>query len=237
MNLLATLLLCGSLFFSALATAANALLIWPVDPTLNEGQRATELWLENRGAETTLMQVRIFGWQQRDGREQFSTQQNVVASPPQVRIEPGKRQLVRLIAQQPAPAGQEAAFRVVLDEIPTPPAPGSSPGGLNLQMRYSLPLFQYGSGLDKASATPVLQWRVIQQAGKPQLHIVNRGRGHARLSRVSLAGRPINDGLLGYVLAASTQRFPLPFAAGNSGELRAELGGQRTPWRSHSAQP
>ena len=66
------------------AWAGNSVLIWPIDPKIHSGDKATELWLENRGAATTLMQVRVFTWQQQDGHEQYQTQQTVVASPPLV---------------------------------------------------------------------------------------------------------------------------------------------------------
>ena len=49
-----------SLMGSALvapAWAGNSVLIWPIDPKIPSGDKATELWLENRGEATTLMQV------------------------------------------------------------------------------------------------------------------------------------------------------------------------------------
>jgi hypothetical protein len=42
------------------------------------------------------------------------------------RLEPGQKQLVRLIRQSAPPAGVEQAYRVVLDEIPTPRSPGEN---------------------------------------------------------------------------------------------------------------
>ncbi len=77
--------------------AANSLMIWPIDPAIASEDKASELWLENRGSSSTIMQVRIFAWQQREGQEQYQTQQQVAASPPMVRLEPGQKQLVRLM--------------------------------------------------------------------------------------------------------------------------------------------
>ncbi|WP_257574511.1 hypothetical protein [Hafnia alvei] len=37
--------------------------------------------------------------------------------------------------------------------------------------------------------------------GHPAIEVTNRGTVHARLSKVSINGRTIADGLLGYVLA------------------------------------
>lgn len=210
------------------AQAANSLMIWPIDPSINPDEKASELWLENRGAATTLMQVRVFSWQQVGGREQYATQQSVVASPPLVRIEPGQKQLVRLIKQTAPGAGQELAYRVVLDEIPTPRTPGENQAGLNFQMRYSVPLFVYGEGLTRDTAKADLSWRQVSQEGKSWLQLTNRGSGHARLSNVTLGGRKLGDGLFGYVLAHSENRWPLRSAGG--GELKAETNSGE--WRS-----
>lgn len=233
MNKLRIFALLTGLTVSALlpAWAGNSVLIWPIDPKIASGDKATELWLENRGEATTLMQVRVFTWQQVDGKEQYQTQQTVVASPPLVRIEPGKKQLVRLINQTPPPAGKEVAYRVLLDEIPTPQAPGQNQAGLSFQMRYSVPLFTYGSGLAADNASPALSWRMVSEQGKPALRITNSGNGHARLSNVSLAGRSLSTSLFGYVLANSSNTFPLKFPASDSSELSAELDNHKT-WRS-----
>lgn len=226
--LLFSALLLSSLF--SLAHAGNSVMIWPIDPKIDAGDKATELWLENRGDATTLMQVRVFGWQQVNGHDQYQTQQQVVASPPMVRIEPGKRQLVRLIKQSPITAGQELAYRVLMDEIPTPQTSGENQG-LKFQMRYSVPLFVYGDGLTAESATPALSWRIVSSQGQRMLEVENRGSGHARLSDVTLGGRRLSDSLLGYVLADSSNRFPLHIPAAASETLNARLSESKT-WQS-----
>jgi len=213
------------------ARAGNSVLIWPIDPKIHSGDKATELWLENRGEATTLMQVRIFTWQQVNGQEQYQTQQTVVASPPLVRIEPGQKQLVRLINQSPPPPGREVAYRVLLDEIPTPQTPGKDQAGLNFQMRYSVPLFTYGQGLSADSASPKLSWEVVNQGGRSAIKITNSGSGHARLSKVSLGGRQLSNSLFGYVLSNSSNTFPVNFPVSNRSELSAQLENNKS-WHS-----
>ncbi|AUX71492.1 molecular chaperone [Erwinia pyrifoliae] len=225
------LLVALSMLLSQGSRAANSVMIWPIDPKINSDDKAAELWLENRGTSTTLMQVRIFQWQQNQGQEQFQTQQQVMASPPMVRIEPGKRQLIRLIKQIPPAAGQEAAYRVLLDEIPTPHPQAENNVGLNLQMRYSVPLFVYGSGLDANNIQPNLSWRLVNQGNQQAIEITNRGNAHVRLSNVALGGRSITDSLMGYVLANASHTFPLPFKAPTGAELSAKLGA-KISWRS-----
>ncbi|WP_337023451.1 MULTISPECIES: molecular chaperone [Pantoea] len=230
MNLRALLLL----FIMALmpaAHAANSLMIWPIDPTINPDDKASELWLENRGNATTMMQVRIFSWLQVGGQEQYQTQQQVVASPPMVRLEPGQKQLVRLIKQGAPEAGREMSYRVVLDEIPTPRTPGENQAGLTFQMRYSVPLFVYGNGVTSDSAKPQLSWQQVDSGGKRWLELTNRGNGHARLSNVTIGGRRLGNGLFGYVLANSSNRWPLTSSV--SGELSAEV--NKGHWSSAAA--
>lgn len=230
MNLRALLLLFSMALMPA-AHAANSLMIWPIDPAINPDEKASELWLENRGNTTTMMQVRIFSWLQVGGQEQYQTQQQVVASPPMVRLEPGQKQLVRLIKQGAPQAGREMSYRVVLDEIPTPRTPGENQAGLTFQMRYSVPLFVYGNGVTSDSAKPQLSWQQVDSGGKRWLELTNRGNGHARLSNVTIGGRRLGNGLFGYVLANSSNRWPLTSSV--SGELSAEV--NKGHWSSAAA--
>lgn len=216
--------------------AANSVLLWPIDPKIASDEKATELWMENRGDNTTLMQVRVFLWQQQDGQDRYQTQQQVLASPPMVRIEPGKKQLIRLVKQTPVPAGEETAFRILIDEIPSPQAQNAAKNqaGLNFQMRYTVPLFVYGNGASATSAKPQLAWQLVNRDGHQALEITNRGSGHARLSRVSLGGRSVSDSLLGYVLPYSSNTFPLSFPVAANAELSAQLS-DKTIWRGRSS--
>ncbi|KOC90136.1 fimbrial biogenesis chaperone [Winslowiella iniecta] len=230
MNIARVALLLLATVTTGLAHAGNSVMIWPIDPKITSDQKAAELWLENRGTSTTLMQVRVFGWNQVNGKEQYQTQQQLLASPPLVRIEPGKKQLVRLIKQVPPAAGKEIAYRVLLDEIPTPKEEGKDQVGLNFQMRYSVPLFVYGQGLDASKTNPELSWRVVSEQGKSFLEVTNRSARHARLSKVSVGGRRMSEGLLGYVLGNTTMRWPLSFPASSGSQLVAEVNNQ--PWRT-----
>lgn len=196
------------------AHAAAPLMIWPVDPVIAGEQRAVAVWVENRGTTPVALQARVYAWRQENGDDQFTPQQAVVASPPISQIPPGARQMVRLIATQPVPAGQEQAFRVLLDELPGPTpameatadAPQAAPSapqlGVKLQIRYAIPLFVYGPGtlgprmpathadlLERLAGNgtlePALHWAVESgPQGSQALVVHNTGPGHARLTAV-----------------------------------------------------
>lgn len=228
------------------AMAAASILIWPIDPVIEESQPATALWLENRDNKTVYMQIRVLGWQQTAGKDDYSNQSQVVASPPVATIAPGKRQLIRLIKQAPVPAGQEHAYRVLIDEVPIKDQPGNGADngaqlGLKFQMRYSVPLFVSGAGVwtkqdyehprDYAQASqPKLSYRLLQQSSDRWLEVRNQGNVHARISKVTLEGKLLNGGLLGYVLPGSQIRFALPPSGGfASGRLLATVNDNKQP--------
>lgn len=209
------------------ASAAGAMLLWPLYQVIESDQNGSALWLENRSKEPTHVQIRVYAWDQTDFQDRYAEQQQVLASPPFATIAPGQRQLVRLMRLAPVQAGQERALRIIVDEIEPQQAPPGKEGGIGLkfQMRYSVPLFLDGPGVwtkprpnqtrpaDTASQ-PVLDWRIVQQDGRRYLEVRNTGPVHARLSNVQWEtgnGQPLQlaAGLLGYVLPGRQMRWPL----------------------------
>lgn len=249
MNWRAAWLLSGVMaaLVSPAANSAATILLWPIDPWLAPDSRATELWIQNQGDTPTTMQVRIVGWRQENGFERYPTQQDVVASPPIVRIEKGNKQLIRLIRQTEIPAGVEQAYRIIVDEIPQPGGEKRPQIGLNVQMRYSLPLFVYGPGVQTrpqgehpALVSPSqLRWRVVRGDGQPLLEVRNDSAVHLRLSKVSLrqggVQHTLAEGLLGYVLPGSFRRWPLPAGASRPDQLTAAINAQDGKWLSGPA--
>lgn len=108
------------------------------------------------------MQVRIVRWQQENGFERYTAQQDVVASPPIVTIGTGNKQLIRLIRQGTIPKGVEQAYRIIVDEIPQPDVKASPAIGLRLQMRYSIPLFVYGQGSRRSKRAHIMRWLILK---------------------------------------------------------------------------
>lgn len=238
-NFLGRALALIAFFVCSSALAGGSLMIWPLDPTIEAGKKAGAIWLENVGNAPITLQVRVFAWDQQDFQDRYLEQNLIVGTPPFAKIEPGKKQLIRLTLTAPVLPGEERAFRVLVDEIPTPDSATTSTG-LKLQMRYSLPLFVYGEGLwgkpdgrklNAVEAEPVLAWRLVEEGGVRYLQVRNSGSGHARLSQVRLldASRSadktvdIAKGLLGYVLPGKVMRWPVTAEVADGSELHAQL--------------
>jgi fimbrial chaperone protein len=203
----------AAFFPSSAALAQSAIVLWPTDPRISANEQATALWLENHGKEAVTLQIRAHDWAQTGGINQEAATQTVVSSPPIATIEPGQRQLIRVIRRGPAAAG-ERAYRLLIDELPRP-APATEGGvtaRLAVQMRYSLPLFTYGDAADKLA--PQLRSAIRLVDGKRWIEITNSGSRHARLTDLRVgsgaAARKVQTGLLGYVLPGATMRWALP---------------------------
>ena len=225
--------------------AASSVLIWPIDPVLEADQQASALWLENRGTETANLQIRVFAWNQSGFADQYQNQRDVIGSPPVAKIEPGQKQLVRLTRTREVPPGQELAYRIIIDEIPSA-APVEATGdnktaaAIRFQMRYSVPLFAYGPGLwskedttrkrdPKGAGVPNLSWRKVAADGRSYVEVRNQGAVHARLTDVAFkqAGqaKPLVEGLLGYVLPGAVMRWPAPEALAGDSTLQWRVNG------------
>lgn len=228
------------------AAASGSILIWPLNPVIESTATSTAMWVENRGKQVATMQLRVFAWDQEQGEDRYQAQTTVIGSPAIFRIEPGKRQLVRLTRTQSPPAGKELAYRVLIDEIPmaadshagsaTDSGPDRvPPSGIRFQLRYSIPLFSYGAGIASKSTAgteaPRLQWRHGTNGDQHCIEIVNRGSTHAKLTGISTRAadghdRGVTGGGLSYVLAGSYRRLALPAAAAAPVSVRAGINGR-----------
>ncbi|MGL4859020.1 MAG: fimbrial biogenesis chaperone [Enterobacteriaceae bacterium] len=211
--------------------SAGSLAISPIDPVIEDQQNSVALWLDNYEAVPVYLQIRVMRWSQENNKEHWEKQDEVVASPPFARLQQRQRQMIRLVKKNVLAPGEEKAYRIVIDEIAQDDKETEEQArqqlamGLNLKMRYVLPLFVSGKGVwttqdpknmrDPQSATmPKLSWRMKTEKGQQYIEVRNSGTVHARLTAVNLGSggnkKPIAEGLLGYVLPGATMSWPLP---------------------------
>ncbi|NII71813.1 fimbrial chaperone protein [Dyella sp. SG562] len=215
---------------AALAAHASSLQISPVTVELPPGQNASALTLRNPGKEPVYGQVRVFRWDQAPDDDRLEPSDDLVASPPLIRIEPQGEQLVRLVRRDGSAVAEERYYRVLVDEVPNlDAAPGN---GVNIRLRYSVPVFLEPAG---APALPKLSWELRREGTQWQLRVSNTGGRRAQLAAVRVVGadgaaQEINPGLLGYVLAGRTRQWTIALddklAAHGPLKLRANLNAQ-----------
>lgn len=190
------------------------------------GVRGGRLMLGNAGDSPVAAQIRVYRWTQ-DGNDDVLEPSNALTvSPPVVEIAGGADQLVRIVRNTDAAPAREETYRVVVDELPGDPA-ASQGSAVTVRMRYLIPVF-----VRAADPAPVaLECRL----GAAELTCSNRGGVAAQLGASRLIGQDghdvqITEGLLGYVLAGSSRRFPLDAAKLGSAaqwkQLEVRLNGQ-----------
>ena len=229
--------LISSLLLSPNLAVAGGLQVSPISLSLQARESASGLTLSNSSDEVINAQVRVYQWSQDDKGDQLTPSRGLLASPPMIELKAGEKQLIRIIRAKAPPQGTgavEAAYRIMVNEIPVKPVNQTT--GLQFALSYSLPVFVQPVGVVKTS--PQLQWSTHLQADGKEvtLRVSNTGNGHAQLAGLSFintAGNStdINPGLLGYVLPGATMNWTLkipPSALTAGGKFKVMLNGTQT---------
>lgn len=210
------------------AAHASDLRVAPVIIEPLPGTRTTNFTLINEEARPLRAQVRIMRWSMVDGKEVLTPTSDLVASPPLVALKPKQHYLVRLVRTAKAPPVGEESYRVLVDEVPDPKAV-VAPGSVQLVLRLSIPVFIS----DTPRRTAQVKWSVERDGNGAWLTATNSGNRRLRVSDLSLTsgGNSIyrQSGLVGYVLAGSTTRFPIAGQVPASGQLELKATGDTGP--------
>ncbi len=200
------------------AAGAQSLSVLPVNIFFPAGQKAATLTVTNQGKSETAVQIRAYGWNQQDGNDQQLTSTDaVLMSPPLATIAPGASQVVRLILRQ-APQDREAAYRILVDQIPPP----AEPGIVHIVLRLSIPIF----AMPATRVLPHLRFHTESEGEKLYLVGTNDGLSHELVRDIVLTtsgGRQLKEeaSISPYILAGATRRWPI--AAQGSLPLPSEI--------------
>jgi fimbrial chaperone protein len=207
--------------------SASGLQVSPIGLRLTSTAQADALWLTNTGSDPVHAQVRVFRWSQAAGKDVLEPSRDLVVSPPMVTIAPGDRQMVRVIRQVPAPAGNESSYRVIVDELPIG---ADDRPGLKFVLRYSVPVFLAPAGDPTANVALRASWEDSTEG--PVLRVSNAGSGHAQIADLVWHGTKgqrtvLLAGLVGYALPGSTMSWHLPQGAEHAGGVvKARINGE-----------
>lgn len=199
-GLISALALC-----SGVETAsAQAITVMPVVLDMQPGQLAATLSVSGQAGNETSYQVRAFAWNQDGGNDRLDPTDDIVLSPPLGVIAANATQIVRIVVRHP-PKDHETVYRILLDQIPPPSAPGT----VRIAVRLSLPVFVQPT----TRVTPHLEWQVERDANSVYLVAVNNGTRHERIRDIVLTGdgatfKPDGDNSP-YLLAGATRRLRL----------------------------
>jgi fimbrial chaperone protein len=210
----AAALLVAALVAPAGPVAASAFRINPVAVVVMPDKGAAELRLDNQDAKPVAVRVTALRWTQADGEDRREATRDLVVSPPIFTVAPGAQQMIRIGFRTRTPG---AAYRLIVEEIPGPRAPGT---GISVALKLDLPLHV----IARRGAAPALSWAARRGPGGALL-VEGRNGGdlHEQILAIEArdaAGHVIGRSeAMGVVLPSSSRVWALGGGAGTPTEL------------------
>ncbi|HEY8050438.1 MAG TPA: fimbria/pilus periplasmic chaperone [Ramlibacter sp.] len=140
-------LVVAALSLSALASAAYAgnFSVSPVRIYMEPRDRAVAVTITNEGDADVALQTELFSWGQKpDGTDDLQPTEDLIVSPPIMKLAPGAHQVVRLARLTPPDAARQLTYRLIVREVPEVTAPKAEKDitvQLPIALAMSLPVF------------------------------------------------------------------------------------------------
>lgn len=184
----------------AMGASAGEFSVSPVRIFMKANERAVAVTVVNEGSEELVMQSEIYSWQQKPGGEDvLKPTEDLVLSPPIVKLAPKARQVLRLARVGGAPAGQEQSYRMIVREVPEARQAGKD-AKVQMALAFSLPIFITPNGAKRQVDCDVQ--RASAQAVK--VNCRNTGNAYAQIRGITLtsaSGTPLAArDFVGYLL-------------------------------------
>ena len=193
---LATIAFAATLVLGVAASAqAGTLQVEPVLVDVTAPGAASTVTLHNAGSAPIDAQIRVFRWTMIDGEEKLVPTDDVVASPPSVTLAPNGKSIARIVRVSKQPVVGEESYRLLVDELPD--LSQQKNGSINLQVRYSIPVF-FGAANKK---NPTITWSLAVKGDKVTVMAHNTGDRRLRISDLKLRdgnGRSLSLGMMGH---------------------------------------
>lgn len=195
----------------------------PVRIYMGARDRATAITITNDGDEELVMQADMYSWKQKpNGEDDLVLTEDMILSPPIIKIAPKSRQVVRLAMLRPRPPGEQLTYRMIVREIPE--AKAASPDlKLQIALAFSMPVFITPNGV-KRNVDCTLE-RVAANTVKALCE--NSGTAYTQTRKLvltSAAGEEfVNIDANGYILPTAKRSFDLKRDVGNIPAGKAKL--------------
>ena len=123
------------LLLATQAAAAN-FSVTPVRIYMKAQDRAVAVSVVNEGNAPVVLQADLYAWSQKaDGTDDLVLTEDLILSPPIIKLGANAKQVVRLARLKPADASRQLTYRMVLREVPE-----AGPGKDNIQIPIALAL-------------------------------------------------------------------------------------------------
>ncbi len=193
---------------------AGVFSVTPVRIYMAPKDRAVAITLTNEGDSEVALQADLYTWSQKpDGTDDLVLTEDMILSPPIIKLAPKARQVVRLALLVPRDASRQMTYRLIVREIPEATAPKGKAIEVQIALALSMPVF----------ITPPIAKREIMceasgaEAQALQAVCSNSGTAYAQIREVTLkrGGQPLASFEGGsYILPGARKVIALKALAG-----------------------
>jgi fimbrial chaperone protein len=208
------------LLAGATSSQATQLHVAPVLLELDAPAAAAVLTLRNDDDGDAFVQTRVVRWSQSSDKESLDPTDEVVASPPSVKLAPHTDYVVRVVRVSRQPVIGEESYRVIVDQLPT--IRRQQARAVEVLIRQSIPVF-----FRARDTTPAeVSWSASRAGNRLIVTGSNAGAEHLRIASLRIrtaSGATVSfgNGLAGYVLGGAARSWTLP--GGPAGLAAGEL--------------
>ena len=140
-NVVALLALCFVLSVPA-PVLAGVFSVTPVRIFMTPKDRAIAVTITNEGDSPVVLQADLNAWSQKpDGTDELFPTEDLILSPPIIKLAPGARQVVRLALLKPADASRQLTYRMIMREVPEAVPNPDKTIQVPIALALSLPVF------------------------------------------------------------------------------------------------
>lgn len=172
---------CLTLFASS--ADAGQLRVGPTRIELTRQRPVGVIEVRNENPGPVLVQMERMVWVQQNGEDAYEPTQQLIVTPPVVRLASGAMQIVRVGLRARPEDGRERAFRVYVREVPIPSQGGTD--GIQVALRVGVPVFFNVGGADSR-----LHWLVqAPQSGGVRVLARNDGSHWEHVAKLEARDR------------------------------------------------
>lgn len=199
----------SSFLITAQAQQNNGVAFSPLKIDFKSTEQAEQITITNNSNEQKIYQIELFEWKQNEGKDSLKKTKNIIASPLMLKVEPKKKQIVRLGTKDLNLTNQEQSYRIIFNQIPL-----NHKKGVQVLTNISIPIFiQTKVDSDIKNLNSYIDLKPRSQNGKLiNLSINNKFAEHIKIisSKIIQQNKVLNEKKsLHYVLPNNSTDYAL----------------------------
>lgn len=169
------------------AAVAGVFSVSPVRIYMTPRDRAVAVTLTNEGDSPNVLQADLNSWtQDADGTDRLTPTDDLILSPPIIKLAPRSRQVVRLALLRPADPARQLTYRLIVREVPEASADGMKGIRVPIALALSMPVFITPPQAQREVACSLVAAPLPAAAPTPQVRCANSGSAYAQIRQVVL---------------------------------------------------